>query len=199
MPVSAFNPRGTSGSGKTTIVRAILDAANAKPSAYEGKKVRMYRGELNRVPLYVIGSYESTCGGCDTIPSVHIAASMITDVMNTPGPGVLIYEGLMISHMIGTVGATVAPYGERHVMGFLDTPLFLCLERVQARRRARGDDRPFNPTNTVKDYANVERCKRNALTQGFRVTTIDHTRAVDHSMEIINELSELSLVGEVGP
>lgn len=188
----AFNPRGTSGSGKTTIARAILDASGAIPYEAENKKVRVYRGELDKVPVYVLGSYATTCGGCDTIESVHIAAELIVRHMELPGPGLVVYEGLMISHMIGTVGDAVRPYGKRHVMAFLDTPLDVCLERIRERRRARGEKRPLNTENTTKDWDAVRRARQNALNQGFVVVDIDHTNSIDQSLGVVRGLCKLS-------
>jgi hypothetical protein len=144
------------------------------------------------MPLYIMGSYESTCGGCDTIDSVHKVAELLEEVMDHPGPGLLVYEGLMISHMIGTVGGVAYRYGKRHTMAFLDTPLQVCLDRVQARRDARGATARFNPTNTIKDHANVLRCRKNAIHGGFHVVDLIHTDAVEQSMRILHELSTLS-------
>jgi len=39
----------------------------------------------------------------------------------------------------------------------MDTPLEVCIERVKARRAARGDDRPFNPANTVAKWEQTRR------------------------------------------
>jgi hypothetical protein len=197
MPVCAYNPRGTSGSGKTTIVRELLRYSGATPVQWAGKKPVLYQGQMMSVPLWVIGSYQTTCGGCDTIDSVHKVAELLVPLMNDPGPGIVIYEGLMISHMIGTVGAAVKPYGQRHVMAFLDTPLQTCLDRVRARRLAAGQTKPLNVENTTKDHRAVQNCMRNAADQGFRVVSLNHLRASQQTMEILNELSKLSLAGPV--
>jgi ABC-type dipeptide/oligopeptide/nickel transport system ATPase component len=192
MPSTAFNPRGTSGSGKTTIVRAIMAEAKAEPYRFSEKKPLIYRGELLWTPLYVLGSYASTCGGCDTIDSVHKVAAMLQELMGDPEPKIVVYEGLMISHMIGTVGLVAKLYGDRHVMGFLDTPLSVCLERVQQRRDARGTTKPFNPTNTIKDHASVQRCRNNAVRDKFRVVDIKHTDSVTQSFGVLYDLSKIA-------
>lgn len=192
MPSTAFNPRGTSGSGKTTIARAIMDEAKAVPFRHSLRRIVAYRGELFKVPLYVLGSYVSTCGGCDTIPSVGEAAGLIKELMDDPAPKIVVYEGLMISHMIGTVGAAVKPYGDRHVMAFLNTPLDVCLRRVQDRRNARGATKEFNPSNTIKDHASVKRCQSNAIRDGFRVITLDYTNSIPQSFEVLHGLSRIA-------
>lgn len=192
MPATAFNPRGTSGSGKTTIARAILEESNAHPVRYNQRRITLYRGELFETPLYLIGSYASTCGGCDTISSVKDVAALLKELMDDAAPKIVVYEGLMISHMIGTVGGVARPYGQRHVMAFLDTPLETCLTRVQKRRDERGATKPLNPDNTIKDHGNVLRCRGNAIRDGFRVVDIDHRSAITQSMEVLHELSRLA-------
>jgi hypothetical protein len=192
MPSTAFNPRGTSGSGKTTIARYILQISNAQPVELSGNRVLVYRGKFEETPLYVIGSYGTACGGCDTISRVATVAELVTNLMDDALPKIVVYEGLMISHMIGTVGSAVRKYGSRHIMGFLDTPLQTCLDRVQTRRTARGASKPFNPDNTVRDHANVLRCKNNAIRDGFTVRTIDHLNAVPQSIGILHELSQVA-------
>lgn len=169
-----------------------MDEARAQPMRFTQRRVTLYRGELFDTPLYVIGSYASTCGGCDTIPSVTEVAAQLTELMEDPAPKLVVYEGLMISHMIGTVGATVKPYGVRHVMGFLDTPLEVCLKRVQDRRDARGAKKPFNSSNTIKDHANVKRCRGNAIRDGFTVVDLGHVDAITQSFEVLHGLSKIA-------
>src|SRR5437899_9032458 len=112
----ALNLRGTNGSGKTFVARALLHLIQGEPCEYTDKgKVRSYLGKLHSQepdghyehPVVIFGSYEAQCGGCDTIPSVSIVADMLRSYMKDPKMknGLIFYEGLMISHMIGTVGA----------------------------------------------------------------------------------------------
>lgn len=76
-----INPRGTSGAGKTHLVRRILSAYGWRAGASGGATgIELWRagrarpmGYRLRHPasercLVVIGAYEGTRGGCDTIP-----------------------------------------------------------------------------------------------------------------------------------
>jgi hypothetical protein len=150
----------------------------------------MYRGEIFDCELFVLGDYRGQCGGCDTIQPYDHILPLISWVMERQEPSLLVYEGLLISHSIGRIGELVKPYGARHVMGFLDTPLDVCLERVRSRRLERGQLAPLNPENTTKDHNAVHRCRLRAEQQGFTVRTIDHTSAISQSLEILRDLSE---------
>jgi len=177
--------RGTSGTGKTTIVKQLMMDSEAQPDFInEGEfddikrippgKVLAYRGHYAEVPLIFLGSYEAVCGGCDTIPSVHITAKLMSEYLKTE-ECIVVMEGLMISHMLGTVGAAQAEHGkENGILAFLDTPLDVALVRIQQRRDDRGEKRPFNPDNTIKDFDAVRLSEAKALRDGFRVQTIPY-------------------------
>lgn len=186
----AFNPRGTSGSGKTTIARAILEESKAEPHFWVKNKVQVYLGELFGCDLVLLGDYRKACGGCDTIQPFADILPLIKHNLDQPRT-LLVYEGLMISHSIGSIGELVFPYGNRHVMGFLDTPLELCLERINERRRARGQMSPVNPDNTTKDHRSVANCYHRALRFGLDARIIPHKDAINESFRILHELSEL--------
>lgn len=184
--MKAFNLRGTNGSGKTHVARLLIRMSGATPVDLVAKKPLMYRGQMFDKPFFVLGSYATQCGGCDTIPSVSIVANLLTDLRNSNVDGLVFYEGLMISHMIGTVGNTVKDWGTDHVMGFLDTPVETCIARVKARRLEKGNFKPFDPNKTlVKDYAAVKAARRNAIAAGFVVEDIDHKDAMQNVVRLI--------------
>lgn len=187
----SYNLRGTNGSGKTRVARALLEESKAKPILYLGKKVRAYQGSLDDNTIIILGSYETACGGCDTIDSVAEVAELLHHSMTGWGkvPGhytrkpyedtepdkscVVFFEGLMISHMLGTVGAMQAKLGkDRNILAFLDTPLEKCIEHVMTRRMLRKDDRPFDPKNVIKDHPRVQQCRKNAEDQGYQVVGV---------------------------
>jgi len=193
MTLKVLNLRGTNGSGKTYVARKLIEECKAVPYDFnERGKPLVYKGFFNSIPIYFFGSYEANCGGCDTIPSVKIVADLLLKYHEN-NFGLLFYEGLMISHMIGTVGKAAKEINDDHVMAFLDTPLDVCIERVKLRRKERGDLRPFDPKNVVADYPRVQAARKNALAQGYRVIDIFHWNALD---EVKNELRRL--VSEIG-
>ena len=193
MTIKVLNLRGTNGSGKTFVARELL--SYTKSTVYRirdihgesrgGRKPIIYKGSYAGLPYYTLGSYEANCGGCDTIPSVKIVADLLREFKT--GYGILFYEGLMISHMIGTVGAAAKEYGRNHVMAFLDTPLDVCIERVKKRRLARGDERPFNPKNVEADWPRVRAARQNAINQGFNIVDIGYNDAFVETLHVLNE------------
>lgn len=172
------NIRGTSGSGKTTAVRSIM-AMGATEKVYAdepslsglfqmGRTPVGYRVNIAQFdrPLFVVGSYENTCGGCDAIGTQDEICSRVRRY----GQGQhLLMEGLLMSHLYSRYKALAEemqpiPY----IWAFLDTPLEVCLERVVARRAERGvAKKEFNPKNTTDKWHDMRRvfakCQRDGL------------------------------------
>lgn len=180
-----INLRGTSGSGKTTIVRQLMAlgsvsviGSDRKPDAY-----RLVLPEVHR-PLFVIGSYRNVCGGCDSIKSQD---EVCERVLSWAPHGHVLFEGLLVSgtfERYAKLDRKVARGGHGpYVWGVLDTPLAVCVNRINARRRARGQMKPVSPENTEAKYRSVVSSTRQARS-GFEaanldVRFIDHTRASD--------------------
>jgi len=139
------NPRGTSGSGKTELVRRLLSdygwdgggrvepirrAGRARPMGY---RLRHPRGGR---PLLVLGHYEATCGGCDTIRATDggMGETFRLAAEHASGGHDVLLEGLLLSaeHRLST---DLARAHELHVLR-LSTPLDRCIRNVVARRRA---------------------------------------------------------------
>jgi hypothetical protein len=139
-----INPRGTSGAGRTELVRRIvteyrLAGGEAEPLWRPGRPRpigwRIGHPGAGR-PLAVIGHYEATRGGCDTIPDQDgglDGAFRLADALAQGGHDVLI-EGLRLSGDHCRTAA-LARVHRVHVL-HLDTPLDACARNVTARRRA---------------------------------------------------------------
>lgn len=147
------NLRGTSGSGKSTIVREVMEAFQTRVARHcEGRKQPVGYELYDKVfpKLYVPGHYESPCGGCDTL--------------SFPGSQDRIWEWIRSYHDGGYnvlfEGVIIGDDNKRTIQAHRDTlPLLLielttsladCLAGIQARRNVRGDTRPLNPDNTAK-------------------------------------------------
>lgn len=180
--------RGTSGSGKTTVARKFLTDYPCKPLTVQGMRKHWgYQVDLNSAgvqkPLFVIGSYENTCGGTDGINTQEEIADR---ALSAHPRGHVLLEGLLLSK-VGPKAITTTllkPTGA-YVAAYIDTPLEECLRRVELRRSARGDDRPFNPENTISAFkSTLAACKNLHEMGGVKVITVDHTNAFQETLDI---------------
>lgn len=175
------NIRGCNGSGKTTIVRRFLDrlpvtALGGKPGRPAGYRVDATAWGI-QTPVYVVGSYENTCGGTDGIKTQD---EIVERVQKAHAHGHVLVEGLLMSK--SSDGGTTAPAlrGMGAIFAFLDTPWDTCLARVLGRRAEAGNDKPFDPDKTMRSA--YEQCHRShellTLAGGYDVRWLDHTNAV---------------------
>lgn len=167
---------GCSGAGKTTAVRNFMSRCNSiipimatpnKPEAY------MCLAPGVPVPVYVLGSYENTCGGMDTVGT----ADKVMGLLEAYAPkGHVIFEGLLQSTYYGKMGNHSRNYPrENYIYAFLDTPIDVCLDRVVIRRAASKRNNKFNPQLTVDKHATIEALKKKLELEGYhRVVSLDH-------------------------
>lgn len=140
--------RGTHGSGKSHLVRTLIDCYRGVAESVDGRG-RPIAYELvltNGSKLYVVGSYVNVCGGCDGIQPYSLIWPLVERLAKK---GHVIFEGALVSSSYGNIGRASEKYGDAMVFAFLDTPLSVCLKRINARRRARGVLEPVNPKNTT--------------------------------------------------
>jgi thymidylate kinase len=172
-----INVRGTSGAGKTTVVRslmaqcphqAILGVLGLRlPEAYELKLPRCE-------PVYIIGPYLTPCGGCDRILPFALIPTLIEKYAQQ---GHVLFEGMLIATCYGVIGQLLMETPDSTVL-FLDTPLDVCIARVKARRRAAGNLRPFNPKLLAQKHATIARLKDKFGTRAISVSDRDATATI---------------------
>jgi hypothetical protein len=172
------NPRGTSGSGKTELVRRIAaeygwnDGA-ANPIHREGRERPIayhLPHPLGHRPLLLLGDYRATSGGCDTIRLADGGmdeAFRLADHYAARGHDVLL-EGLLLSseYHRSTMLAALHKFYIIH----LDTPLDRCISNVIARQRASGSRRLSAARTATMHYSNIEEaCRKH---QGHAIVEI---------------------------
>lgn len=180
-----INIRGTSGSGKTTVVRGLMAAAQTEQLFADDSRGNLFgpvhpeayalHGISSR-PTYLIGSYEQVCGGCDSISTQD---GICDRVRKYAALGHVVFEGLLLSHLYGRYEALDRELGQPYVWAFLDTPLEVCLDRVRARRIARGVTKELNPTNTTQKWGDMRRVAAKAKHAELDVRWLDHNKAVE--------------------
>lgn len=184
------NIRGTSGSGKSTIAFEFLKRFPSEELTGKDGKIKGYRVNTSSAGLsydvFILGKYTTACGGLDACPTQAEAGELATKAYEMGGH--VLAEGLLAS-AAGPKGAfTDAIYQTgAAVFAVLDTPLQTCLDRVRARRLAKGNDKPFNEKNTRDKYTQVHSTAKALHAIGYDVRAIDHTNAFEEVMNIFRE------------
>lgn len=156
------NLRGTSGSGKTWVMREFMRRFSDSWEPIYGDRKKPMGYIANGVT--VLGHYESTCGGCDNIGS----ARQVYDTIQRMFPTVeaitsarIVMEGLLLSEDV----KHSLKLPDLRVL-FLTTPLETCLAQIGSRRKAAGNDKPLNVENTSKRVAVIERARGKLIEAG---------------------------------
>jgi len=143
-----INLRGTGGAGKSHIVRIVMGLYDHVEKIFQRGRRQPIGYRCDRTDgnsLWVVGHYETPCGGCDTITKpddvyheVRLAALGEYDVL---------FEGIIIQDDTRRIIELAAEYPTRVIA--LSTPVDECLRSIARRRDERGDARPLNPLNTT--------------------------------------------------
>jgi hypothetical protein len=196
--VVILNPRGTSGSGKTEFVRRLLSDYGwkkhgcATPIRRKGRKwpiAYKLQHPLGGRPLAVLGHYEATSGGCDTIRAVDGGldeAFRLADEYASTAHDVLL-EGLVLSGEHAR-SAALAKAHQLHVLR-LNTPLDRCIRNVIARQRAGRRNWSSVVRTATMQHANVEEACR-LLQKHVSVEVLDFDGALFRAGELLG-LEEL--------
>lgn len=182
-----INVRGTHGSGKSHLVRQVLQLYNAVPEGLDRRgRPENYKMQLvNGRWLYVVGSYENACGGCDAIQPYSLIWPRVVEFVQV---GHVLFEGALVSSSYGNIGRASEVYGDQFVFAFMNTPMEVCLARIQRRREARGDHRPLNPKNTQGKYDSILRSIPKIRDEfKRRVVMLDHRRCLPQLLGLFYE------------
>lgn len=147
---------GCNGSGKTGVVRAVLGITKATPYQTDAKKVFAYRGAWAEVPVWVLGSYLTACGGMDSMGLKEDLRALFHDYVNKPG--IIIGEGLIFGKTYGYFGEWLYEHQTKKrktLWAFMGTPFEECAERVENRRFVAAGLKgkkatPFDPERTMR-------------------------------------------------
>lgn len=175
--------RGTSGSGKTFVMREVMKYFLYRTAVYtEGRRNPLYYALDESVAA--LGSYESTCGGCDNIGSARAVFELIQRVeKERPQTKVILAEGLLLSEDSKWTKQLEAPR-----IVFLTTELERCLRQVENRRNAAGNEKPLNPANTTNRVGVIERARVKLLEYGITCRRVPSEQAPKLILQWIKEL-----------
>ena len=183
-----INPRGTAGSGKTTLARRLVSEYRQAEPLRRGERDRpiacRLRHPLGRRPLVVIGHYERTRGGCDTITVADGGldeAFRLARCFAASGHDVLL-EGLLLSSERPRSIALAATHAF-HIIR-LDTPLERCIRNLIARQRAGKRSRETAARTATVHHGQIEEACRQ-LQDRASVETLDFDRALRRARHLL--------------
>lgn len=157
---------GCNGSGKTSVVRSVIEQLKLEPLHDHNRKIEAYAASVDNVDFYVLGSYANTCGGMDSLPNKEKIRALFHKY--TRRHGIVIGEGLIFGKTYGYIGERLV--AEKRLLedvktlwAFMGTPFDECAERVVVRRLAAAalkgkEATPFDPERTMRlTYTIMER------------------------------------------
>lgn len=141
-PGSIIQVRGASGSGKTTLVRRAMEELGGPwrrviPKVDQPRRKPMFllNPDLN-LPKAVIGHYDVTCGGVDTIKHLGRPHELAYELASA-GCDVLM-EGLWASVEVHKSAGMAEHHQVRRHEVFVHVPVEVCRASVDDRRRGEG-------------------------------------------------------------
>lgn len=180
-----INIRGCNGSGKTTVVRELMAQGEFSP-IYQGENRRGpilvgYAGTVPKVgSVAIVGKYDNTCGGCDSIKSQDEIVARVRDFHGRANH--VVFEGVIVSDCYGRYAALSRELPPM-LLAWLNTPLDVCLRRVQNRRVARGDSWDgFNPDLVEQKWNNARRQYAKAVSESVLGDWMPYDRALDWTL-----------------
>ena len=155
--------RGTSGSGKSTVMRAVKDSLGYWNSVHEnGRRQPIYYCLNQPKKIIIMGHYETPCGGCDTIGSARQVYHRVKSLLDVDDNRIILCEGLLLSEDT----KWSSRINNLRVL-YLTTSLAKCLFYIKKRRREAGNEKKLNPKNTANRVSVIERSRIKLIKQGI--------------------------------
>jgi hypothetical protein len=171
--------RGTNGSGKTYVVRKVMELTDA----YFQRKVKLNNGVLINVydNYVVLGSYDRACGGCDTIKTPSLVWESILECAEHRN---VLFEGVIVGNVYQPTIDLVEKLSEidaTYIPICLDTSLEQAIANVNHRRSLDGKD-PIEKivnieTNYKKHISSAKKLKEGGYNPHW-VSTEDAVRII---------------------
>jgi hypothetical protein len=168
---------GTNGSGKSTLARSVVAAAGGSvgeentPLAYKAKAFTTYSNE----GVLFLGRYGNACGGLDGYSPYAAVLDVLAFHRNRDLDLRVFAEGL-ITPGVDTCLKLAGFFDETHFI-HLDTPVEDCIKHVMARRKRKGNDKPYDPANLYKKAQSAESWAKRLKNNGMDVHTLDYRAA----------------------
>lgn len=187
---------GTSGSGKSHLVRDFMSWIDANGGALTERRVGSRATPLGYdvclpkaggsrprgASLHIVGAYDSPTGGCDTIRDVVQLYDLILEEHNK---GIdILYEGLFVmNHTRGP--KLVEQVDGAMVVLQLTTPFATCVNSINNRRDARGEGKLVNKENTRSNFVRAENYCKKMAAAGAGVIKVRRDQGLDTLLELL--------------
>lgn len=170
--------RGTSGSGKTWVVKQVMASLGYwQPVMSPIGNYPLYNLSENRVA--VLGVYGKVDRGCDRLGSAHTIYDLARSLLEDHADAVLA-EGLLLSN---DVKWTVQLRDFDLRVLFLSTPLDVCLRQLESRREQSGNKRPHNPIVTCNRVRHIQSARIRLQELGVWCPMVSPRQAVQVILE----------------
>jgi hypothetical protein len=179
-----INIRGTNSSGKSTIVRKMMDKFSAKPAFTDKRKIWAY--EVWFEPrFWVLGDYTKPLGGCDGIRTIPEVMSHVKHLATNNGN--VLFEGILVSILAEPWIELAKSMTDTHfIFATLDTPLEKCIRRAE-KRKEKVKNASCNPDYIRAKYQAVQETHEILKKAKLDVRRLSHTHA---TQTLINWLLE---------
>lgn len=174
--------RGTHGSGKSWIVHQLLKKFGNKEILDKEKKVIGHY--MPKIDAGAVGKYTTVCGGCDTIKTADETNRRV--IKFSLKYSHVILEGIQVAHTFERYNQLAQQLGDYYFL-FLDTPREVCIQRVEARRKAQGNDKPLSLKHLNLDYKRCwEQLPYKFKAAGRNVVVLKHENPMPQVLELLD-------------
>jgi hypothetical protein len=174
--------RATHGGGKSYIIHTLLERYGNKEIIEAGKLIGHYMPDLGAA---VVGPYNRVCGGADSVKSqedIFRRVRMFKEQYRH-----VFLEGILVAHTFSSYDSLARELGN-YTFCFLNTPLPNCIARVRARRVKKGNRKPLDPKNIIKDHHTVQvKLPGKFREAGHRVVILDWEDPIPQVLELLEK------------
>lgn len=211
-----INVRGCNGSGKTTLLRLLASSPSwvdsvtvthevRKKDKHTGKRVSLGiqdcvipvtycpGGKESSQYVAILGDYTpETAGavtaGCDRIKTQEAIKNALETLSKNPDIRFILFEGIVVS----TIYGPWKEWAERNggmVWAFLDTPLDICLDRIQARNGGK----PVKEDQIAYKHKTIRRVKEKAFADHQTVLNLHYTKPLEDLLDYMFKMPPFNL------
>lgn len=183
-----INVRGCNGSGKTTLLRSLAQdlfcfVVEANVPGHKPIPITHRPDGLAIIGDYTPAAAGATTAGLDRIKTQAAAKAVAELVGRDPAVEVVLFEGVVVSTIYGPWKEWAQKNGGM-VWAFLDTPLDVCLRRIQERNGGK----PIKEDQVAAKHRTVARVREKALSDGLHVLDLGWQTAQEELENFLREV-----------